>query len=71
MATTITGPVSKDTHAGGKTFTPKLKATQGSMPAMNNHTFEEARRTIMGMRYSSTSFGGDPATALTHKPKSD
>lgn len=65
---TITGPVSKDVHAGGTTFTPKLKAQQGSMKTLNNSS-EEARRTIMGMRVASTSFGGDPATALQHKPK--
>lgn len=65
---TITGPVSDDVHAGGKTFTPRLKAIQGSQPPLNNSS-EAARRTIMGMRYPSTSYGGDPANALRHKPK--
>lgn len=64
---TITGPVSKDVHAGGSTFNPKLKATQGAMKKLTTSS-EEARRTIMGMRVSSTSFGGDPASILQRKP---
>lgn len=68
MATTITGPVSKDVHAGGTTFSPKLKAPQGAMKKLTTSS-EEARRTIMGMRVASTNFGGDPANVLRHKPK--
>lgn len=67
MAQTITGPVSKDVHAGGTTFTPKLKATQGTMKKLTTSS-EEARRTIMGMRVASTGFGGDPAAALRRPP---
>lgn len=64
---TITGPVSKDVHAGGQTFNPKLKVPASSPKSLTNSS-EEARRTIMSMRVASTSFGGDPANVLRRKP---
>lgn len=65
----MTGPVSKDVHAGGGTFTPKLKANAGTMKGLTNNT-EEARRTIMGMRYSNsgTSFPTNVESAMKRKP---
>lgn len=66
----LTGPVSKDVHSGGKTFTPKLKANVGSMKSLSNSS-EEARRTIMGMKYSGasgTSFPTNVESAMTRKP---
>lgn len=66
----LTGPVSKDVHSGGTTFNPKLKANAGSMKSLNNSS-EEARRTIMGMKYSGgsgTSFPSNVESAMTRKP---
>lgn len=65
----MTGPVSNDVHAGGKTFTPKLKANAGTMKGLSNNS-EEARRTIMGMKYanSGTSFPTNIESAMTRKP---
>lgn len=66
---TITGPMGKDTHAGGQTFQPKLKASVGSMPTLTN-TSENVRSQIMKLRMSSTSFGTDIKGAMTKAPKS-
>lgn len=65
----VTGPVSKDVHTGGNTFTPKIKANAGAMKGLTSNT-EEARRTIMGMRYSNsgTSFPTNVESAMTRKP---
>lgn len=66
---TVTGPVSKDVHAGGSTFTPKLKANAGTMKNLGNNS-EEARRSIMGLKYanSGTSFPTNIEAAMTRKP---
>lgn len=61
---TVTGPMSKGTHAGGETFQPKIKASQGSMPSMNNSS-EQARSAIMKLRVASTGFGTDIKGAMT------
>lgn len=65
----LTGPVSKDVHSGGQTFNPKLKANVGSMKSLSNSS-EEARRTIMGMKYnnSGSSFPTNVEAAMTRKP---
>lgn len=66
----LTGPVSKGVHSGGQTFNPKLKANAGSMKSLSNSS-EEARRTIMGMKYggaSGTSFPTNVQAAMTRKP---
>lgn len=67
----LTGPVSKDVHSGGTTFNPKLKANAGTMKSLNNSS-EEARRTIMGMKYSSTgtTFPTNVESVMTRKPTS-
>lgn len=66
----MTGPVSKDVHSGGQTFNPKLKANVGTLKGLTNSS-EEARRTIMGMKYSNsgTSFPTNIESAMTRKPK--
>lgn len=67
----LTGPISKDVHSGGQTFTPKLKANVGSMKGLSNSS-EEARRTIMGMKYrglGGTSFPTNVESVMTRKPK--
>lgn len=66
---TITGPTSKDAHAGGETFQPKLKAPSGSMPSMNNSS-ESVRSQIMKLRMASTGFSTDVKGALTKAPRS-
>lgn len=65
----LTGPVSDDVHSGGKTFTPKLKANAGTMKNLGNNS-EDARRTIMGMRYASngTTFPSNVESAMKRKP---
>lgn len=65
--TKATGPASKDTVSGGKTFTPRFKAQTGPTKEMSNDS-EAARRTIMGMRIASTDFGNDPGAAFLKKP---
>lgn len=65
---TITGPMSKDTHAEGETFQPKIKASQGSLPALGNSS-EQARSAIMKLRMASTGFGTDIKGAMTKAPK--
>lgn len=66
---TVTGPASKDSHAGGTTFQPKLKASVTGMPSMNN-TSENVRSQIMKLRMPSTGFGTDIQGAMTKAPKS-
>lgn len=65
----LTGPVSKDVHSGGGTFAPKLKASPDPMKGLNNSS-EEARRAIMGLKYSNsgTSFPTNVESAMTRKP---
>ena len=65
----MTGPISKDVHSGGQTFTPKLKANAGTMKGLSNSS-EEARRTIMSMKYanSGTSFPTNIESAMTRRP---
>lgn len=66
----LTGPVSKDAHAGGTTFNPKLKANVGAMKSLGN-TSDEAKRIIMGMRYtgnSGTSFPTNVESAMKRRP---
>lgn len=65
---TVTGPMSKDSHAGGETFQPKLKAPSGGLPSMGN-TSEQARSAIMKLRVASTGFGADIKGTLTKAPK--
>lgn len=66
--TKATGPVSKDTVSGGKTFTPKLRAASATPKALSNSS-EEARRTIMGMRVASTGFESNVEHVMTKAPK--
>lgn len=67
---TLTGPKSKNTHSGGKTFTPKLGHRASGWGAFTN-ACESGRRAIMGLKYNSGSFGGNPSSALQKKPSSD
>ena len=63
-----TGPASKGTHSGGKTFKPKLSGKQGSMPTFTNSS-DGARRAFNKMKFSSEGgFGKDVKGALKKKP---
>lgn len=62
-----TGPTSPDAVSGGTTFTPKVKASVGSLGNFTNSS-EEARRSIMGLRFPSTGFGTNVEAAMTRKP---
>lgn len=65
----MTGPVSNDAHAGGQIFNPKLKVNAGTLKGLSNNS-EEARRTIMSMKYSNSgsSFPTNIESAMTRKP---
>lgn len=65
-----TGPASKGTHSGGKTFTPKLSHRPGSWKNFSN-SCADAKRSIMGLKYGQGSFGGDPSNQLKKKPSSE
>lgn len=66
--TKATGPASKDAVSGGKTFVPRFRAQTGPTKDMNNSS-EAARKTIMGMRMTSTGFGTDVEGAFKRAPK--
>lgn len=65
----LTGPVSKDVHSGGQTLDNKVKASVSPMKSLGNNS-EEARRTIMGLKYGNggTSFPTNIESAMKRKP---
>lgn len=68
--TPATGPASKGTHSGGKTFSPKLSHRSTSWKNFTNGS-DDKKRAIMGLKYRADGFGGDPSSALKRKPPSD
>ena len=67
---TLTGPASKGTHSGGKTFTPKLSKKAEGFSSFSNSS-EAARRSIMGLTYRSNDWGTTNSEVLKRKPTKD
>lgn len=65
-----TGPASKGTHSGGKTFTPKLSHRGESWGSFSN-ACSAGKSSIMKLKYKAGNFGGDPSSALKRKPSSE
>lgn len=56
MAKTLTGPVSKDVHSGGKKFPLKEKNVPASSSGSGfTNSSENARKIIMGIKFTGSS----------------
>ena len=66
---TLTGPKSKDSHAGGKEFNPKLRHRPKGLGNFTNGS-SDAEKTIKGLKYKAESdkWGQDPRKVLKKKP---
>lgn len=68
MAKTLTGPMSKGSHSGGKTFTPKVSHRPGGVGTFTNSA-SAAERTIKGLKYKGdNSWGTTDSKSLKRKP---
>lgn len=67
---TLTGPKSKDSHAGGKEFKPKLRHRSTDYGKFTNSPSSDAAKKIKGLKYKAENdkWGQDPLKVLKKKP---